>query len=257
MNINHKGIHSNKSITPNRKNMDKLQRMEMYNDRNLIVDIKELKKSYSDVGDILSILRGINLSVGYNQSIAITGESGSGKSTLLHLLGLLDRPDDGQIFYFGQERSFDDKNVFSFRNRNIGFVFQYHYLLEDLTACENIAMPSFIKTGNWKKSIHLAQELLRKIDMIDRQEHYPNQLSGGEQQRVAIARALINNPKMVLADEPTGNLDQKHSEEVIDLIIQLNKQHNCSLIIVTHNKDIAELMQRHYILDNGYLEKTK
>lgn len=219
----------------------------------MILDVIDLKKSYSDVGSLLHILSGVNLCVNHNETIAITGESGSGKSTLLHLLGLLDRPDSGKIKYFGQERSCIDKDVSQFRNNSIGFIFQYHYLLEDLTAIENVAMPHFIKTGNWKQSYTSAKELMTKVDMKDRTNHFPNQLSGGEQQRVAIARALVNNPEMVLADEPTGNLDQRHGEEVIELIIDLNNQKNCSMVIVTHNKEIAKKMDKNFTLQGGYL----
>jgi len=219
----------------------------------VLLEVKSIRKSYSDVGGELHILKGIDLKVDYNQTIAITGESGSGKSTLLHLLGLLDNADSGQIIYLDKKREFSNKDSARFRNENIGFIFQYHYLLDDLTACENVAMPNFIKTGNWRGSLLKAQELVERVDLKDRKNHFPNQLSGGEQQRVAVARALINKPIMILADEPTGNLDQRHSDEIIDLIINLNKKENSSLIIVTHNKEIAGRMQEHYLLKDGLL----
>ncbi len=219
----------------------------------MLLKVEKLKKSYSDVSDRLQVLKGIDLLVEFNQSLAITGESGSGKSTLLHLLGILDKADSGRIVYNNRERRYSDVDAARFRNESIGFVFQYHYLLEDMTAIENIAMPNYIQTGSWKKSLELAKELIAKIEMRNRSNHYPNQLSGGEQQRVAVARALINNPLMVLADEPTGNLDQRHSDEVVDLIISLNKKKNSSLIMVTHNKEIAARMNRQYLLRDGYL----
>ena len=146
-----------------------------------------------------------------------------------------------------------DKNINSFRNREIGFVFQFHYLLEDFTAEENVAMPMFLHTGNFGTSCEKARELLKMLSLLDRKDHYPNQLSGGEQQRVAVARALINRPKIVFADEPTGNLDARHSEELIELIISLNKKFEQTFVIVTHDKSIADRMDNQYHLENGVI----
>jgi len=213
-----------------------------------------LKKSYLEVIGKLEVLKGLNLEVNSGEMIAITGESGSGKSTLLHLLGMLDKPDEGEIFYSGKKISVHDKNVNEFRNKRIGFVFQFHYLLEDFSAEENVAMPMFLATKNFKKSVKEAQKLLEKLNMFERKEHYPNQLSGGEQQRVAVARALINNPEIIFADEPTGNLDAKHSNELMELLIKFNKINGQTFVIVTHNQDIAKVVDKHFVLENGVLK---
>lgn len=218
-----------------------------------ILEVTDLKKSYIEGDGKLEILKGVNLEVKRGELIAITGESGCGKSTLLHLLGLLDTYDSGFISYSGKKVSIKEKNVSKFRNHTIGFVFQSHYLLEDFSAQENAAMPNFIATGNLNSSIEKAQDLLELLDIIDRKDHYPNQLSGGEQQRVAVARALINNPEIVLADEPTGNLDPEHSEELIDLMVSLNKTSRQTFIIVTHDPKIAAKMDRCFVLKDGIL----
>ncbi|MBW6515387.1 MAG: ABC transporter ATP-binding protein [Candidatus Cloacimonetes bacterium] len=214
-----------------------------------------ISKSYSDAGKILQVLKGLDLEIESGETVAITGESGCGKSTLLHLLGILDRMDSGEVYYSEKKIDFNHRNIAKFRNQTIGFVFQFHYLLEDLTASENVAIPHFINCGDWTSSIKKAKQLLKEVDMQDNLSKYPNQLSGGEQQRVAVARALINHPLIILADEPTGNLDPRHSSEIIELMIELNKQENCSLVIVTHNQEIAEKMQTHYILENGLLKR--
>ena len=220
-----------------------------------LLKVENLKKSYKEASGKLEVLRGVNFEVQRGDMIAITGESGSGKSTLLHLLGMLDSADEGSIFYSGEKINVNDKKVNEFRNKKVGFVFQFHYLMEDFTAEENVAMPMFLATKNFKKSIIESQKLLKVLDIYDRRDHYPNQLSGGEQQRVAVARALINSPEIVFADEPTGNLDAKHSEEIIDLIIKLNKTKEQTFVIVTHNKEIVQKMNIKYLLENGVLKK--
>lgn len=220
-----------------------------------LLKVENLKKSYKEASGKLEVLKGVNFEVQRGDMIAITGESGSGKSTLLHLLGMLDSADEGSIFYSGEKIDVNDKKVNEFRNKKVGFVFQFHYLMEDFTAEENVAMPMFLATKNFKKSIIESQKLLKVLDIYDRRDHYPNQLSGGEQQRVAVARALINSPEIVFADEPTGNLDAKHSEEIIDLIIKLNKTKEQTFIIVTHNMEIVQKMNIKYLLENGILKK--
>ena len=218
-----------------------------------ILKVENLKKSYHDAGGKLEILKGIDLEINAGETVAITGQSGSGKSTLLHVLGMLDDYDSGSIIFNNEPIKVSDKKINKFRNSEIGFVFQFHYLLEDFTAEENIAMPAFIKNNDKNASKKAAQVLMKKLDIINRKDHYPNQLSGGEQQRVAFARALINNPKIVFADEPTGNLDPEHSNELISLLIHLNKTFNQTFVIVTHNEDIAGKMDKHYHLENGKL----
>lgn len=208
-------------------------------------------KSYQESDGRLVVLDGVDLEVNKGEMCAITGESGSGKSTLLHLLGMLDSPDSGEIYYFEKLMKVNAKNMNEFRNQKIGFVFQFHYLLEDFTAEENVAMPMFLASKNFGKSIKKAREILKQLSLYERRDHYPNQLSGGEQQRVAVARAFINQPEIVFADEPTGNLDAKHSEELINLIIDMNKKHEQTFVLVTHNQEIAAKMQTHYHLQNG------
>ncbi|MDO9576383.1 MAG: ABC transporter ATP-binding protein [Candidatus Cloacimonadales bacterium] len=220
-----------------------------------LLKVENLCKSYRESTGKLEVLKGINLAVESGEMIAITGESGSGKSTLLHLLGMLDSADSGEIFYFEKLKKATDKDINEFRNKTIGFVFQFHYLLEDFTAEENIAMPMFLATHNFGKSLKEARNLLHSFDLYGRREHYPNQLSGGEQQRVAVARALINKPEIVFADEPTGNLDAKHSDELIGLLVDLNKQNNQTFVMVTHNLEIADKMHRKFHLEYGVIIK--
>ena len=220
-----------------------------------ILRAEHIAKSYLEANETLEVLSDVNLTVEEGTMIAITGESGSGKSTLLHLLGTLDTPDKGDIYFNEKKINLKDKNIEKFRNENLGFVFQFHYLLENFTAEENIAIPMFILTKNFKKSLEKAHYVMKKLDIYDRRKHYPNQLSGGEQQRVAVARALINNPKIVLADEPTGNLDERHSNELLDFIIKLNQETSQTFVIVTHNLEIASRLGNHYKLEKGVLIK--
>ncbi len=223
-----------------------------------LIRIEKLKKSYQEASGKLEVLKGVDLEVHPGEMIAITGESGSGKSTLLHMMGMLDSYDSGKIFYSGKQINIKDNELNEFRNKRIGFVFQSHYLLEDFTAEENVAMPKFLATKDFKKSVLDSRELLKALDLDDRRSHYPSQLSGGEQQRVAVARSLINSPEIIFADEPTGNLDSKHSDELINLLMDLNKTHGQTFVIATHNKEIAGKMDRCYILENGILkEETK
>jgi len=222
-----------------------------------LLKVENLSKSYQEATGRLEVLRDVNLEVETGDMIAITGESGSGKSTLLHLMGMLDKPDNGVIYYSNKKIEMKDRNISEFRNKTVGFVFQFHYLLEDFTAEENVAMPMFLASRNFKKSLEEAQKLLKALDIYERIDHYPNQLSGGEQQRVAVARALINLPEIIFADEPTGNLDAKHSDELIDLLIKLNKQKNHTFVVVTHNLEIARKMNKTLVLENGVLRVLK
>lgn len=219
------------------------------------LEVRNLKKSYKEATGRLEVLKDINMEISSGDLIALTGRSGSGKSTLMHILGMLDNADSGEIFYFDRKMSVAEKRINEFRNKTIGFIFQFHYLLEDFTAEENVAMPMFLSSKNFKKSIAKAQRLLKTLDLIDRKDHYPNQLSGGEQQRVAVARALINEPQIIFADEPTGNLDKQHSDELIDLLIEINKSKTETIVIATHNIQIAQQMNRHFHLKEGYIRE--
>ena len=220
----------------------------------MLLKAEHIRKSYQETSGRLVVLEDINLAVDEGEMIAITGESGCGKSTLLHVLGLLDEPDDGSVLYRGGQMKHSDRKIAQFRNKEIGFVFQFHYLLEDFNAKENVMIPALIGGKSRKEAESMALELLRLLEIDERKEHFPNQLSGGELQRVAIARALINRPSIVFADEPTGNLDPRHSDEVVDLIIRLNREIGQTFVIVTHNLNIAGQMHKHYLLNDGVLK---
>ncbi|HOE91227.1 MAG TPA: ABC transporter ATP-binding protein [Candidatus Cloacimonadota bacterium] len=219
-----------------------------------ILRANSIVKNYQDANSVLKILRSVNLSVCKADLIAIRGSSGSGKSTLLHILGMLDSPTSGEIHYFDKLVTSKNKELAAFRNKHIGFVFQFHFLLMDFTAIENVAIPMYIAGKSWHKALKEAGELLARIGMHERLNHYPNQLSGGEQQRTAIARALINHPDIVFADEPTGNLDAKHAEEIISLIKGLNEDYGQTFIIATHDQMICNSMNTNYRLEQGVLE---
>lgn len=218
-----------------------------------VLTAKNLKKSYWDSNQELVILKDVNLILEPGEFVCISGQSGCGKSTLLHLLGLLDKPDSGSILLNNKEVTTDSQEAPMLRNKLIGFVFQFHYLMEDLTASENVALPLMVAGKSAKQSMQNAADMLAILDIGKRLTHYPHQLSGGEQQRVALARALINQPSIILADEPTGNLDPEHSSEVLDLMLDLNKKMGCAFLLVTHDESIAEKAQTRYRLTDGVL----
>jgi lipoprotein-releasing system ATP-binding protein len=225
-----------------------------------MLEAKNITKSYTLPGqETIPILRGINLNIGEGEMVTIVGASGSGKTTLLNVLGTLDTPDSGEIL-FDSELLFRDKKytlspkaLAKFRNQKIGFVFQFHHLLSDFTAIENVAMPDFIATGKLPPAKKRAGELLASLGLSERFDHLPSELSGGEQQRVAIARALMNKPKLVLADEPSGNLDSKNSRMLYELMARLSKERKTSFIIVTHNEEYAALADRCLHMQDGLL----
>lgn len=193
----------------------------------------------------LHVLKGIELEVKRGEILAVVGASGAGKSTLLHILGTLDRPTEGKV-YVDEIDVFQmsDADLARFRNQKIGFVFQFHHLLPEFTAIENVAMPAMIAGKSFSEVKARAYELLREVGLADRVEHKPSELSGGEQQRVAVARALMNQPEIILADEPSGNLDSQNAEALHDLIIGLNRKHGQTFIIATHNEKLAERADR-------------
>ncbi len=219
----------------------------------MLLEANDLWKSYHEGRETIEVLRGAGLRVNEGDTVAIRGRSGSGKSTLLHLLGLLDSPNRGEVLFDGAPVPRDDRSLSAFRNAQIGFVFQFHYLLEDFTAEENVAMPRVLRSGQRVKSITAARELLARVGLSDRLRHYPSQLSGGEQQRVALARALINNPRVVLADEPTGNLDPQHSADILELLLDMNRTLGQTFIIVTHDEALAARLSARYMLEAGVL----
>ncbi|MCZ6677269.1 MAG: ABC transporter ATP-binding protein [Candidatus Poribacteria bacterium] len=219
---------------------------------NSLIRVVGLHKSYYDGLTELPVLKGIDLEVQRAEMLAIVGASGVGKSTLLHLIGALDRPTSGKVYYEEQDAfAFSDRELDRFRNQEIGFVFQFHHLLPEFTALENVAMGALIARQQVDVAYDRARELLDYVGLAERLEHRPYELSGGERQRVAIARALVNSPKVVLADELTGNLDRKTSEAVHDLLWDLNDRLGQTFIIVTHNQPLAQRADRLIHLVDG------
>jgi lipoprotein-releasing system ATP-binding protein len=210
-----------------------------------LLEVRGLYKSYGNGTATVDVLKGIDITVAAGDTVALVGPSGAGKSTLLHLMGTIDRPSKGEVLFDGKDvYSLSDQPLAAFRNRSIGFVFQFHHLLPEFTALENVMMPLLI--GGTKKALaeETARGLLNDVGLSHRTTHRPGELSGGEQQRVAIARALVRSPRLLLADEPTGNLDMKTSEEVHALLYSIQRQTGISLVIVTHNEQLAAGMAR-------------
>ena len=217
---------------------------------NILIKSNNIHKSYGD----LHVLKGIDLNVQKGEIVSIVGKSGAGKSTLLHILGTLDEPDSGQLWIDDVEVSkLNQKEIAKFRNKKIGFIFQFHHLLNEFTAAENVAIPAFITGAPKEQSIKRAKELLDYLGLSDRISHKPNELSGGEQQRVAVARALMNEPSVVYADEPTGNLDKSTSEDLHSLLFRLRKEMNQTFVIVTHNEELAALSDRTITMEDGLI----
>lgn len=216
-----------------------------------MIRIENLNKSYGN----LHVLRDINLAIREAEVVSVVGASGAGKTTLLQILGTLDRPDSGHIFYNDVDiTTLDEKSLAHFRNRNIGFVFQFHNLLPEFTALENVCLPALIGGRSMEEAVAEAMPLLKFLNVESRASHKPVQLSGGEQQRFAVARALINHPAVVLADEPSGNLDTHHAEELHDLFFQLRDQYRQTFVIVTHNTALAQKSDRQILMKDGMIE---
>lgn len=213
---------------------------------------KHITKIYENEGQTTHVLHGVSLELNSGESLAIHGGSGAGKSTLLHIIGTLDTPSSGEVYYKGENlKNKTDKELASFRNKNLGFVFQFHYLLGEFTALENVAMPARIGGFSKPESLDRAAKILEKLGMSHRASHYPSTLSGGEQQRVAIARALIMNPSILLADEPTGNLDKKNSLIIQDMFKQIVEEFEVGLIVVTHDSSFSRAFQRSKEMKDG------
>lgn len=213
-----------------------------------MISIEHLNKSYGS----LHVLCDISLTIAQAEIVSVVGASGAGKTTLLQLLGTLDRPDSGRILYDSTDvTKLGEKALAAFRNKNIGFVFQFHNLLPEFTAIENVCMPALIAGKSMEEAKSEAHKLLQFLNVENRAEHKPAQLSGGEQQRFAVARALINRPAVVLADEPSGNLDTRHAEELHDLFFQLRDQFQQTFVIVTHNTALAQKSDRQIMLQDG------
>ena len=213
-----------------------------------MIEVREIEKSYGS----LQVLKKVSLSIENSKVVTIVGPSGAGKSTLLHIIGTLDRPDSGEVVIDGVNlRSLSDDKLSEFRNRHIGFVYQFHHLLPEFTALENVAMPALIAGTNRKDAFKRAAELLDFLKLADRTDHKPSQLSGGEQQRVSVARALMNNPELILADEPSGNLDTENARKLHDLFFVLRDTFHQTFLIVTHNEELAHLSDRKIVLQDG------
>ena len=215
-----------------------------------LIRVEDLYKTYvdatsDDITTPIEVLKGVDIKVQQGEILAILGKSGVGKSTLLHLIGGLDRPTSGSVFFEGRNiHAYSNRKLDQFRNLEVGFIFQFHHLLPEFTALENIAIGGLIAKKNVSETYSSANEILDYVGLVDRSNHYPSELSGGERQRIAIGRALINQPKVILADEPTGNLDRKTSDDILDLLWDLNDRLGRTLILVTHDHGLAQRTDR-------------
>jgi lipoprotein-releasing system ATP-binding protein len=216
------------------------------------IRVRDLWKVFETKGGKVEALKGIDIDIPGGETLAVVGVSGSGKSTLLHILGTLERPSEGHVHY-GETNVFkqNETELAAFRNREIGFVFQFHYLLPEFNALENVMMPCLINGIAMEQAKDMALQVLKRVGLEHRLEHRPGELSGGEQQRVAIARAVVLKPKVILADEPTGNLDLDTGASILDLFLMLNEDYGISSVMVTHNMDIAKRLQRRIRLSDG------
>ena len=226
--------------------------------KDAVLEAKGVFRSFQTGSVILDVLKGVDLEIYEGEIVALIGPSGSGKSTLLHILGALDRPDKGSVNLDSVKVfSLNDKELAHLRNRTVGFVFQFHHLMPEFSALENVMMPKLIAGEGIKSIENKAIELLDEVGLKDRKDHKPGELSGGEQQRVAVARALINDPKIVIADEPSGNLDRSTAESLHNLILELNRNRNQTFVLATHNLELAQRANRIFKLKDGQVERAK
>jgi len=220
----------------------------------LLLETRNLWKVYEETGERLEILRGVNFSLRAGETVAIMGSSGAGKSTLLNLLGALDRPTQGEVLFFGKDiAKYSDRERDQYRRDNLGFIFQFHHLLPEFTAIENVMMPGRIAGKGEEECRKDAALLLEAVGLSERPNHLPAELSGGERQRVAVARALMNKPALVLADEPSGNLDEANSERLHTLFLDLNREFKQTFLIVTHDRHLASLAGRRVQMHGGII----
>ena len=219
-----------------------------------VLEARGIVRGFAEGSGSLQVLRGLQLQVAAGERIAIVGVSGSGKTTLLQVLGGLDAPDAGQVLVQGQDiHAMPERQRCALRNRTLGFIYQFHHLLPEFSALENVAMPLLVRREPVADAMASARELLRQVGLSDRLEHRPHQLSGGERQRAAVARALVTQPRLVLADEPTGNLDGANAGQVFELMLELNRERGTSLVVVTHDRRLAARMDRVVVLKDGIL----
>jgi lipoprotein-releasing system ATP-binding protein len=220
-----------------------------------LLAVEKIQKVFEETGTRIELFRDLDFAIGAGDFVAIKGASGVGKSTFLHILGLLDRPTSGRVLFKGKDISgLSDKNLSAIRNGEVGFVFQFHHLLPDLTVKENVLMPNRIAGRLRRADEERALELIRMVGMDHRLRHLPAELSGGERQRIALARALINNPGILLCDEPSGNLDSKNSEHLHALLLDLNRRLSVAILVVTHDLDLAALARRVFMMEGGGLQ---
>ena len=221
-----------------------------------ILDVRDVKKVYRSGNEDLVVFEEVSFEVEEGTTAVISGESGSGKTTLLNLIGALDSASDGRIIFKGRDITLEEEEeLIEYRSRFLGFIFQFHYLLKDLTALENILIPSLIARVPGARARRRAGDLLAQVGLTERMDHYPVQLSGGERQRVAVARALMNEPQLILADEPTGNLDERNSKGIQELLFKLVKTHGKTMILVTHAAEFARMGDEHYLLEHHRLRR--
>jgi lipoprotein-releasing system ATP-binding protein len=218
-----------------------------------MIEVKDIHKSFGE----LEVLKGVNLKVEKGEIVAIVGKSGAGKTTLLQIIGTLDRPTSGEVMVNGERLMVKgDRELAAFRNKHIGFIFQFHQLLPEFTALENVCIPAMIARERESEYMPRAEKLLKDLGLAERMNHKPNQLSGGEKQRVAAARALMMSPDIILADEPTGSLDEKNKRELSELLLQLRKEYGQTILLVTHDKELAGIADRIIEIKDGVIEKT-
>ena len=231
--------------------MDDIFTNTQIHEHSVMIVAQNINKFYGT----LQVLKNVSLQINKAEVVAIVGASGAGKTTLLQLIGTLDKPSEGKISINNTDvASLSDKKLSAFRNKNIGFVFQFHHLLPEFTAIENVCLPALIAGVSKKEATHKASELLNLLGVSHRVDHKPNELSGGEQQRVAVARALINDPSVILADEPSGNLDTNNAHELHKLFFTLREKLQQTFVIVTHNKDLADMSDRQLLMKDGIMQ---
>ncbi|HOI86461.1 MAG TPA: ABC transporter ATP-binding protein [Lentimicrobium sp.] len=215
-----------------------------------MIRAREITKSYGN----LNVLKGVSIGIGKGEIVSVTGASGAGKSTLLHILSTIDRPDSGEVEVDGiNPGMLNDKKLAEFRNRKIGFIFQFHHLLPEFTALENVCIPAFIAGTGRREAERNAMEILEFLNLTDRSSHKPSELSGGEQQRIAVARALINRPSVLMADEPSGNLDSENARQLHRLFFDLREKFGQTILIVTHNEELAGMSDRRLVMKDGLI----
>jgi lipoprotein-releasing system ATP-binding protein len=220
-----------------------------------LIRVEGLSKTFVDGPKAVPVLTDLAFDVYHAEKLVIVGESGAGKSTLLHILGALERPNGGRVLFDGLDMfATADRELAAFRNREVGFVFQFHHLLGDFTALENVMMPALIQGAGWDAARKQAAQMLERVGLGERLEHRPGELSGGEQQRVAVARAVVLRPRLVLADEPTGNLDRATGDTIHEMLVELNREHEITVVMVTHNERLAVLADRQLRLVAGHLQ---